>query len=147
MQRRTKANIAMTSLPNAILIRTRKLIGLCPRKPDVSALGPMPMTPRVRLSWFSLSLITGLTWLFCLMVSFNGARQESALAESPTDVQMQTWNWHVQNTDTKQGDWGFPAKYSSPNSLNSKGQQQETVTLDLFAGVRLWRAPRATFTD
>ena len=128
---------------NAILIRARKLIGLCPHKRDVSALGPMPMIPRVRLSWFSLPLITGLTWPFCLMVSFNGAAQESPLAESPTDVQMQTWNWHAQNTDIEQGDWGFPAKYSGPNSLNSKGQQQETVTLDLFAGVRLWRGAEA----
>jgi high affinity Mn2+ porin len=51
----------------------------------------------------------------------------------------QIWNWHVQNTDIEQGDWGFPAKYSGPQSLKSKGEQRETVTLDLFAGVRLWR--------
>ena len=52
----------------------------------------------------------------------------------------QIWNWHVQNAAIEQGDWGFPAKYSGPQSLNSKGQQQETVTLDLFAGLRLWRS-------
>jgi high affinity Mn2+ porin len=51
----------------------------------------------------------------------------------------QIWNWHVQNTDVYQGDWGFPAKYSGPQSLNSKGEAQETVSLDLFAGLRLWR--------
>ena len=55
----------------------------------------------------------------------------------------QIWNWHVQNTDIEQGDWGFPAKYSGPHSLKSKGEQQETVTLDLFAGVRLWRGAEA----
>ena len=55
----------------------------------------------------------------------------------------QIWNWHVQNTDIVQGDPAFPAKYSGPNSLNSKGEVQETVTLDLFAGVRLWRGAEA----
>jgi high affinity Mn2+ porin len=76
-------------------------------------------------------------------VSFNGAAQESLQSESSADGEMQTWNWHVQNTDIEQGDWGFPARYSGPNSLKSKGQQQETVTLDLFAGVRLWRGAEA----
>ena len=42
-----------------------------------------------------------------------------------------------------QGDPGFPAKYSGPNSLNSEGEVQETVTLDLYAGVRLWRGAEA----
>ncbi len=51
----------------------------------------------------------------------------------------QIWNWHAQNTAIEQGDWGFPAKYSGQNSLDRKGEQDETVTLDLFAGVRLWR--------
>lgn len=55
----------------------------------------------------------------------------------------QSWNWHVQNTDILQGDPGFPAKYSGPNSLNSHGEIQETVSLDLFAGVRLWRGAEA----
>ncbi|HEV7926224.1 MAG TPA: carbohydrate porin, partial [Verrucomicrobiae bacterium] len=53
------------------------------------------------------------------------------------------WNWHVQNTDIVQGDPGFPAKYSGPNSLNSQGEIRETVTLDLFAGLRLWRGAEA----
>jgi high affinity Mn2+ porin len=49
----------------------------------------------------------------------------------------------MQNTDIVQGDFGFPAKYSGPNSLNSEGEAQETVTMDLFAGVRLWRGAEA----
>ncbi|HEX4120107.1 MAG TPA: carbohydrate porin [Verrucomicrobiae bacterium] len=53
-------------------------------------------------------------------------------------VGRQQWNWHVQNTDIVQGDFGFPAKYSGPNSLSTQPQVQETVTLDLFGGVRLW---------
>src|SRR5674476_500080 len=51
----------------------------------------------------------------------------------------QRWNFHIQNTNIVQGDLGFPAKYSGPNSLNSTGEIQETVTLNLFAGARLWR--------
>jgi len=53
------------------------------------------------------------------------------------------WNWHVQNTDI--GDWhpGIPAKYSGPNSLSAASERQETVSLDLLAGARLW--PGAEF--
>ncbi len=58
--------------------------------------------------------------------------------EKSAEVRSQNWNWHAQNTDIVQGDPGFPAKYSGPNSLNSKGEIQETVTADLYAGVRLW---------
>ena len=61
----------------------------------------------------------------------------------PAPALEQNWNWHVQNTDIVQVDPGFAAKYSGPNSLNSKGEVQETVTLDLFAGVRLWRDAEA----
>jgi len=53
--------------------------------------------------------------------------------------QEQLWNWHLQNTDVLQGDPGFPAKYSGPNSLRPGGEMRETVSLDLYAGVRLWR--------
>ncbi len=53
------------------------------------------------------------------------------------------WNWHVQNTDIVQGDPGFSANYSGPNSLQSGGETRETVSLDLFAGVRLWRGAEA----
>ena len=55
----------------------------------------------------------------------------------------QTWNWHVQNTAIVQGDFGFPAKYSGPASLNSQGEVQQTVTFDLFAGLRLWSGAEA----
>ena len=55
----------------------------------------------------------------------------------------QNWNWHVQNTDIVQGYPGFPAKYSGPNSLPGGGETRETVSLDLMAGVRLWRGAEA----
>jgi len=44
----------------------------------------------------------------------------------------------MQNTYVVQGDPGFSAKYSGPQSLNSEGEVRETITFDLFAGVRLW---------
>ena len=110
---------------------------------DVSALGSTPMTPGMRLSWRSRWLIAGVTWLFCVTVSLNGAAQEPPPPDSSTNAQMQIWNWHVQNTDIVQSDPGFPAKYSGPNSLNRTGNVKETISLDLFGGVRLWRGAEA----
>jgi high affinity Mn2+ porin len=70
---------------------------------------------------------------------------ELAQAESnevpPT--QPQTWNWHLQNTIIVQGDPGFPAKYSGPNSLTSGGEVRETISLDFMGGLRLWRGAEA----
>lgn len=42
-----------------------------------------------------------------------------------------------------QGDPGFSAKYSGPNSLSSQGQVQQTVTVDVYAGLRLWSGAEA----
>jgi high affinity Mn2+ porin len=58
--------------------------------------------------------------------------------DGSSDIAIQKWNVHGQVTETPQGDPGFPALYSGPNSLNSKGEVQETFTADLFAGARLW---------
>jgi len=55
------------------------------------------------------------------------------------EVKEQNFNFHAQTTIVTQGDPGFPAQYSGPNSLNSAGERQETFSADLFAGLRLWR--------
>ncbi len=55
------------------------------------------------------------------------------------EVKVQNFNFHAQTTFVAQGDPGFPAQYSGPNSLNSAGERQSTVTADLYAGLRLWR--------
>ena len=55
----------------------------------------------------------------------------------------QTWNWHVQNTDILQWSPGFPALYSGPNSFKNESDIAETVSLDIFAGMRLWRGAEA----
>jgi high affinity Mn2+ porin len=59
------------------------------------------------------------------------------------DTHEQSWNWHVQNTDIVQGYPGFSAKYSGPNSLPPGGETRESVSLDLMAGIRLWRGAEA----
>ena len=58
--------------------------------------------------------------------------------ETPT-AKTQNWNFHLQNTDIVQGNFGFRSKYSGPYSLKSTGEAKETVTLDLFFGKRLGR--------
>ena len=88
------------------------------------------------------------------VVLVSAATTLSLASENPTNSPVepaikqpanapQNWNWHVQNTDIVQGYPGFPAKYSGPNSLPTGGQIRETVSLDLFAGVRLWRGAEA----
>jgi high affinity Mn2+ porin len=58
--------------------------------------------------------------------------------EKLTNMVEQQWNWHVQNTDIVDWHPGFPAKYSGPHSLSDGPEVQETVSLDLMAGARLW---------
>ena len=63
--------------------------------------------------------------------------------EKMADASAQNWNWHVQNTVIVQGYPAIRANYSGPNSLPSGGETRETVSLDLFGGVRLWRGAEA----
>jgi high affinity Mn2+ porin len=83
----------------------------------------------------------GVACLACCFPALQPLAAESPENTNPSVVQ--SWNWHVQNTAVVQGDPGFAAKYSGPQSLNSKGEVQETVTLDVFAGARLWRGAEA----
>lgn len=55
----------------------------------------------------------------------------------------QTWNFHIQNTDTLQGDPPFAAQYSGTHSLKNTGEVQETVSIDLYGGLRLWSGAEA----
>ncbi len=64
---------------------------------------------------------------------------DQPVLEPAEEVQEQDWNWHAQNTDILDYHPGFPAKYSGPNSLNSSSEVQETVSLDVLAGRRLWQ--------
>ena len=49
----------------------------------------------------------------------------------------------MQNTDIVQYHPGFRASYSGPNSLSSANEVKETVSLDLYAGARLWHGAEA----
>ena len=82
------------------------------------------------------------TALAASLVALGSGLQGTA-QDTNAFVAEQKWNWHAQNTYIVQGDPGFPAEYSGPNSLNSVGERQSTITADLFAGVRLWRGAEA----
>jgi high affinity Mn2+ porin len=71
------------------------------------------------------------------------APSASEPATQTAPAEEQKWNFHVQNTDIVQGDFPFNAKYSGPQSLNTRGEVDETVTIDLFAGLRLWPGAEA----
>jgi high affinity Mn2+ porin len=58
--------------------------------------------------------------------------------EAP-EGQTQNWNFHMQTTTTVQGYPSFSARYSGPNSLPTSSEVRETVSLDLYSGLRLWR--------
>ncbi|SRR5581483_2258848 len=59
----------------------------------------------------------------------------SPLSNSTAD---QLWNWHAQNTYIVQYHPAFPADYSGPNSFNNHSEVNETISLDIMAGVRTW---------
>ena len=61
-----------------------------------------------------------------------------APANEASQGQAQIWNFHLQGTTTVQGYPPFSARYSGPNSLPTRGEVRDTVSLDLFTGVRLW---------
>lgn len=67
--------------------------------------------------------------------------QQAGAAAAPE----QDWNFHAQSTFIAQGYPSFPAQYTNPgfNSLPPGGQTQETFSLDLMAGIRLWSGAEA----
>jgi high affinity Mn2+ porin len=58
--------------------------------------------------------------------------------DQAAEAQPQTWNFHLQMTTTLQGYPSFYARYSGPNSLPTTAQVHETVSMDLYSGLRLW---------
>ncbi len=79
-----------------------------------------------------------------LLVAGSVAVRAQSLPEPPLNKDGdEPWNWHVQNTDIIQGTPAFAAQYSGPNSLDSEGEIKETVSFDLFAGVKLWTGAEA----
>ena len=58
--------------------------------------------------------------------------------EKPVMPEKQNWNLHGQNTDIIQYHPGFSAPYSGPNSLDNGREVQNTESLDVMLGARLW---------
>src|SRR6516164_6729830 len=75
---------------------------------------------RLKTSWASVAVFT----------AARAIGQE--VAETNAAVQLQTWNWHVQNTVIAQYHPGFSAPYSGPNSMSSDNEAKETISLDLY---------------
>jgi len=76
-------------------------------------------------------------------MAIPATQSTSSAAEKGGNEPDRNWNLHVQNTEVVQGYPAFPAQYSGPQSLPKGGEARETVSLDLMAGVRLWRGAEA----
>lgn len=81
--------------------------------------------------------------LFLMFVAAGATGARAQITNVDSETREQLWNWHVQNTEIVQGYPGFSSRYSGPNSLPSGGQTRESVSLDIMAGVRLWRGAEA----
>ena len=79
--------------------------------------------------------LLGLAAVSCSLAGRLHAAEEMG---SRSEIE-QAWNWHAQNTDIIQYHPPFTAKYEGANSLRNINEVKETVSLDLFAGARLWR--------
>jgi len=65
---------------------------------------------------------------------------DSGNSGTNSDTQEQLWNLHFQNTDIVQYHPGFSSLYTGPQSLSGTPAQAETVSADIYAGLRLWQA-------
>ena len=66
-----------------------------------------------------------------------------AVAAKPGEAREPSWNWHVQNTIILQGDTGFAAKVLGHQQPGQPRRDPDTISLDLFAGARLWPGAEA----
>ena len=76
--------------------------------------------------------------------SSPGTNRLSQVAlEASAEPREQSWNWHVQNTDIVQYHPGFASPVFRAEQHGQRQEVAETVSLDLIAGVRLWRGAEA----
>jgi len=102
------------------------------------------LTVTAAVAWVATGSPAAEVFTNAVSSSFTSTTDRTPAAiEKTSEVREQNWNWHVQNTDIVQGYPDFPAQYSGPNSLPPGSETRETVSLDLFAGVRLWRGAEA----
>ena len=101
---------------------------------------------RLRLPCHAMTCVAAFLWPLHAAHSQTNEASSADLKTSlqtPEQAVAEDWNWHVQNTDIVQYHPGFPASYSGPNSLSSADEVRETVSLDLYAGARLWHGAEA----
>jgi high affinity Mn2+ porin len=67
------------------------------------------------------------------------AQERAPMADTNALTTDKWWNAHVANTEVLQWHPDFPAQYSGPNSMASHAESDETVDLDIFLGLRLWK--------
>ncbi len=77
----------------------------------------------------------------CSSIALSAMAQDTVKSTEPLGAPVSDpwWNFHAANTDVGQLHPSFPAQYSGPNSLNNNFESAETVSVDLFAGLHLWR--------
>jgi high affinity Mn2+ porin len=69
----------------------------------------------------------------------DGPPGSGQASTDPALPDVQIWNFHVQNTSGFQTHPSFPAEYSGPNSLHPWAEIEDTISVDVMGGVRLWR--------
>src|SRR5580658_7063936 len=87
--------------------------------------------------------------VLCFAIAFAVSAQDAVPSSAVTNTPLARvtsasptqpwWNFHVANTDVGQLHPSFPAQYSGPNSLYSRFESAETISVDTFAGLRLWK--------
>ena len=65
-----------------------------------------------------------------------------AMTES-VERQEQRWDWRVQSTVIVQGYPGLQARYIGLNSLPTRVEARETLSMDIYGGFRLWNGAEA----
>jgi high affinity Mn2+ porin len=88
------------------------------------------------------SVSTAVAALILLVCAPNIRAQQTSASNAPAgelaEQQSDSWNWHLQQTDTVQGYPAIKASYTGTNSLLTGGQIRETVSADAYGGMRLW---------
>jgi high affinity Mn2+ porin len=135
-------NFNMKLPPNQVAVRRRWAWLLC----SILLLIGLPLLSRAQVSSPSASETSPAT------KPSDSAADLTSPAPPPNDQaaeapegQMQTWNFHMQTTTTLQGYPSFYARYSGPNSLPTSSEVRETVSLDLYSGLRLWKGAELHF--
>jgi high affinity Mn2+ porin len=107
------------------------------RNTNVTELKSSPRSSPL-LSALSITVVS-IWFALALDCSANAVADQEITAATRTNSEPQAWNFHAQSTFVGEGHSGFDAKYSGANSLRGHSEFKETLSIDLMAGVQLWR--------